>query len=85
MDLQGMVPPDPETEVSRECFAVVRKGRGQRKRFAAACVQECKTAEAALARVAGKPQLAAARLVGPSKSSEGQYIYYLVEWLHTAG
>ena len=23
----------------------------------------------------------AARVVGPSKSSEGQYIYYLVDWL----
>jgi hypothetical protein len=23
----------------------------------------------------------AARVLGPSKSSEGQYLYYLVEWL----
>ncbi len=85
MDLQGMVPPDPETEVSRECFAVVRVGRGRRKRFAAACVQECATAEVARAQARGQGSLAAARLVGPSKSSEGQFIYYLVEWLQGDG
>ncbi len=82
MDLQGMVPPDPETEVSRECFAVVRLGRSaRRKRFPAASVREVASREQAVETAAANSKLAPARLVGPSKSSEGQFIYYLVEWL----
>ena len=82
MELQGMVPPDPDTEVSRECFAVIRLGRSsRRKRFPAASVREMPSREQAVQAAACDSKLAAARLVGPSKSSEGQFIYYLVEWL----
>ncbi len=79
--MKGMVPPDPETEVSRECFAVVRAGRRARNRFPAACVEPVADRDRAVEMAANRPGLRAARLVGPSKSSEGQYIYYLLEWL----
>ncbi len=79
MDLHGWVPPDPETEVSRECYAVVRVGRSLRKRLPAASVREVPSAEAARDQAGARER--PARVLGPSKSSEGQYIYYLLEWL----
>lgn len=81
MALRGMVPPDPQTGVSQVRYAVIFTPRTSRKRYPAGCV-EIFTSEAE-ARDAADPgnRRHAARVVGPSKSSEGQYIYYLVEWL----
>jgi hypothetical protein len=78
--MRGFVPPDPETRVSEVRFAVITTPHTNRTRYAAACV-EIMTDEssARAAAVAGKTF--AARVLGPSKSSEGQYIYYLMEWL----
>ncbi len=81
MSLKGMVPPDPETDVSKVVYAVIRTSRRNRKRFPAGCVTPVETAEQAVARAATSANLHPAQVVGPSKSSEGQYIYYLVEWL----
>lgn len=78
--MRGFVPPDPETNVSGEKIAVITTPRTNRTRYAAACVEiMADEAGARAAAVAGKTF--AARVLGPSKSSEGQYIYYLVEWL----
>jgi len=79
--MRGFVPPDPETIVSVECYAVIYTPRQSRKRFSAGCVEVVSDAEVALAKADGSRKLYAARVLGPSKSSEGQYIYYLVEWL----
>ncbi len=79
MELKGLVPPDPEGGVSDERIALIRTPRRNRKRFPAACVQVVDDPAAALA--SAGPGLHPARVVGPSKSSEGQYIFYLVEWL----
>ena len=76
-----MVPPDPETSVSQACFAVVYVPRRMRTRFPASCVQVVETAEEALQGADVARKQFAARVAGPSKSSEGQYIYYLLEWL----
>lgn len=81
MSLRGMVPPDPETTVSEECFAVVYVPRRSRKRFAQSCVAVMASAEEALEAAQKQDKCYAARVLGPSKSSEGQYIYYLVDWL----
>ena len=81
VSLRGMVPPDPHTTVSQERFAVIFTPRTSRKRYPAGCVQIFESAEQALAAADPDSQHHAARVVGPSKSSEGQYIYYLVEWL----
>ena len=81
MSLRGIVPPDPQTSVSQECFAVIFTPRKDRKRFPAGCVEIFDTVEEALAAADPDNKRHAARVVGPSKSSEGQYIYYLLMWL----
>lgn len=79
--MRGLVPPDPETNVSEVRFAVVYVPRRSRDRFPASCVEVVDTAEAALAGADPARKRFAARVVGPSKSSEGQWIYYLSDWL----
>jgi hypothetical protein len=81
MSLRGMVPPDPQTDVSQVRFAVIFTPRQDRKRFPAGCVEIFESVEAALIAADPDKKHYAARVVGPSKSSEGQYIYYLMEWL----
>jgi hypothetical protein len=81
MALKGMVPPDPQTGVSQVRFAVIFTPRPSRKRYPAGCVEIFETEAAAIEAADPDSKRHAARVVGPSKSSEGQYIYYLVEWL----
>jgi len=79
--MRGFVPPDPETNVSQEKIAVIYTPRKSRTRFPAGCVEIVDDAQTAIAQAAARDKCHAARVLGPSKSSEGQYIYYLVEWL----
>ncbi len=83
MSLRGMVPPDPQTGVSQVRLAVIFTPRTSRKRYPAGCVEIFDTEEQARAAADPDNKRHAARVVGPSKSSEGQYIYYLVDWLET--
>lgn len=55
--------------------------RERRKRFPENCVQEVASREAALEGAKPEADLYPARLAGPSRSSEGFRMYYLVEWL----
>jgi hypothetical protein len=80
VSLRGIVPPDPETGVSQVRFAVIFTPRQNRKRYPAGCVEIFDSMEAAIAAADPANKRHAARVVGPSKSSEGQFIYYLVEW-----
>jgi len=79
--MQGMVPPDPQTQVSKPEFAVVYVPKRNRKRFPANCVEIKNNKEEALAGAEDEDKKFAAVVIGPSKSSEGQFIYYLGEWL----
>jgi hypothetical protein len=79
--MRGLVPPDPETKVSEVRFAVVYVPRRSRNRFPAGCVDVVDSPEAALAAADPDNKRYAAQVVGPSKSSEGQKIYYLLQWL----
>jgi len=79
--MRGMVPPDPESSASNLEYAVVYVPKRSRNRFAANCVEIKACAADALDDADSKNKRFAARVSGPSKSSEGQYIYYLVEWL----
>ena len=79
--MRGFVPPDPYTKVSEEQFAVVYVPKRSRNRFPKGCVEIVVSKEEALEQENHEKKLYAARVLGPSKSSEGQYIYYLVEWL----
>ena len=79
--MRGFVPPDPETQVSTEQFAVVYVPRRSRKRFSIGCVEVKATEEDALSDADESQNRYPAKVIGPSKSSEGQYLYYLVEWI----
>ena len=81
--MRGFVPVDPETEVSQERFAVVFTPRQTRKRFPAGCVNIVEDAQSAIELASQQDKSYAARVIGPSKSSEGQFIYYLVNWLES--
>ncbi len=76
-----MVPPDPESKTSNLEYAVVYVPKRSRNRFAASCVEIKTCAAEALDQAEPDNKRFAARVSGPSKSSEGQYIYYLIEWL----
>jgi len=79
--MHGMVPPDPNTNVSQARYAVVFVPRRSRKRFSAGCVEIKASHEKALAAEDIENKRYAAIVIGPSKSSEGQYLYYLSEWI----
>ncbi|MGF1642755.1 MAG: hypothetical protein ACFCUJ_03870 [Thiotrichales bacterium] len=79
--MRGMVPPDPQTKVSDFRFAVVYVPKRNRKRFSANCVELFDSSEAARAAATPDNFRYPARVLGPSKSSEGQFLYYLIEWL----
>lgn len=79
--MRGFVPPDPETDVSAERYAVVYVPKKNRNRFPSGCVTIVETAEQAMEQGDENKKQYPAKVIGPSKSSEGQYIYYLVEWL----
>lgn len=79
--MRGFVPPDPYTKVSEEQFAVVYVPKRSRNRFPKGCVDVVSSKEEALEKSNPAQKQFPARVLGPSKSSEGQYIYYLVEWL----
>lgn len=63
------------------CFAVVNVKRGSRKRFPESCVAVATSAEEALTGADPARNLHAAEVMGPSRSSEGFRLYYLVRWL----
>ena len=73
-----MVPPDPQTNVSKPYYAVVYIPKRSRKRFPANCVD---IKEEALEGALKSDNKYAAIVIGPSKSSEGQFICYLGGWL----
>ena len=79
--MRGLVPPDPEGKASGIEFAVVYVPRRSRSRFPAGCVEIMACAADAVDAADPDNNRYAARVSGPSKSSEGQYIYYLLEWL----
>lgn len=79
--MRGFVPADPYTNVSTEQYAVVYVPKRSRNRFPKGCVEVVSSKEDAIELSNPDQKQFAARVLGPSKSSEGQYIYYLVEWL----
>ena len=79
--MQHFVPLDPDAGVSEEHWATVYVPRRSRNRFAASCVTTFGTENEALANADPGSRRFAARVIGPSKSSEGQSLYYLIHWL----
>ncbi len=79
--MKGMVPMDPQTTVSKPQYAVVYVPKRSRKRFAASNVNIMESKAQAIEQSDPDKKKFAAVVIGPSKSSEGQFIYYLGEWL----
>lgn len=75
------IPFDTETNVVNEVYGVVYAPRSNRKRFPENCVTLKDSAENAVAASNREKHLLPARLLGPSRSSEGLMLYYLVDWL----
>lgn len=85
--MKGFVPPDPITKVSTLKPAVVflpkrsNISKRLRKRFSANCVTIKESEEQAIADAQPDKNLFAAKILGPSKSTEGHFIYYFDCWL----
>lgn len=79
--MKGMVPPDKGSKVSQQRYAVVYVPKRSRSRFSAGAVNIYE--DEASARDNSDPvnKYYAAVVHGPSRSSEGQSLYYLINWL----
>ena len=76
-----MVPPDAGSRVSQQCYAVVYVPKRSRNRFPAGSVQVVDNEQQARDLSDSHNKQYAAIVHGPSKSSEGQLLFYLIEWL----
>ncbi len=79
--MQGFVSPDAEATVSQEHWAVIYMPGRNRQRYPANCVRLMASADEARAQGQPAQRLFPARVLGPSKSSDGREVYHLVEWL----
>ncbi len=72
---------DPASRSLDHRFAVVHTRRRSRERFAEGCVTLVESEAAAIEGSDPRRQRYGAIVYGPSTSSEGLHIYYLVRWL----
>lgn len=72
---------DSESSLVGEKFATVYAPRRKRNRFPEKCVQVQKSKQAAIDASDPGEKRYPAKVLGPSRSSEGLRIYYLVQWL----
>lgn len=73
---------DPDSDVITEQFAVVKAGRRVRGRVPETVVDIVESQAIAIEKSQSDPTLLAAKVIGPSRSSEGLRLYYIVEWLN---
>ncbi len=72
---------DTEAPLVQACYVVIYAPKRQRKRFPEACVSIHASAAAASAAARPEQGYHAAVASGPSRSSEGFRLFYLVRWL----
>jgi hypothetical protein len=72
---------DPESRSLGERFALIKTRRKDRARYPEGCVTPVENEHEAVDSARPDRNLHAALVYGPSKSSEGQRVYYLVRWL----
>lgn len=72
---------DPDSKVIDEQYAVIYAPRRQRGRFPEDCVRVMASEEEAMTAADPSKKQYAAKVIGPSRSSEGCRLYYLVCWL----
>jgi hypothetical protein len=72
---------DPDNTIVKTCYAVIYTPSRRRKRFPETCVTPVENAEQAIAQADAAKDSHPARVMGPSRSSEGFRLYYLLNWL----
>jgi hypothetical protein len=72
---------DPDSKSLAERFALIKAPSKRRARFPEGCVTVVESEEAARSGRDQANRLEPAVVYGPSSSSEGQRLYYLVRWL----
>lgn len=72
---------DPASQLVGEHFALIYSPQRKRKRFPENCVQVMASEEEACGGADAAKNLYPGRVLGPSRSSEGFNLYYLVDWL----
>lgn len=72
---------DPGSDLVGEHFALIYSPQRKRNRFPENCVQVMASAEEACRGADAAKNLYPCRVLGPSRSSEGFKLYYLVDWL----
>lgn len=72
---------DPDTDLAHECYALVHAPSPNRKRFPENCVEVKASEEEARSGANPAKRLVPAVVFGPSRSSEGFRLFYLVRWL----
>lgn len=72
---------DAETDLVQEVYAVIYTPRQSRNRFPENCVEVFSSQEEAMNNADPDAGRYPAKVLGPSRSSEGFRLYYLVEWL----
>lgn len=77
----GVYLDDEAPTLVQQTYALVRAQRGKRKRFPENVVEPVGSADEALQRAMPADNVHAAEVMGPSRSSEGFRLYYLVRWL----
>jgi hypothetical protein len=73
--------PPLDQNIVKHCFATIYTPSRRRKRFPENCVSVFPSAEEAIAACRQGSDLHPAKVMGPSRSSEGFRLYYLIEWL----
>jgi hypothetical protein len=73
---------DPDQSIMRISYAVIYTPSRRRNRFPENCVTLVSTVEEALQKAADNENLHPAEVNGPSRSSEGFRLYYLINWLN---
>lgn len=74
-------PPPLDNSIVKRCYATIYTPSQRRKRFPENCVTVLPSAEEAIAAAKQGTDLHPAMVMGPSRSSEGFRLYYLLEWL----
>lgn len=72
---------DPDADIAGECYALVKAPARNRKRFPENCVTVVESEAVARAGADAAKKLVPAVVFGPSRSSEGFRLFYLVRWL----
>lgn len=72
---------DSQTNLVQEHFAVIYTPRKARGRFPENCVTLYASEAEAISAADAEKNLHAAKVIGPSRSSEGFMLYYLAHWL----